>query len=110
LTSAEYGGIQPVKSYLSVGATLLMGASASVSAATCAESGYTQSLDSDTTPTLNEALNGKRINATAPDGEEWNEDHCPNGALYKVAAPPAQDPKGVDPRAFRGVWQGFFLP
>ena len=32
-------------------------------------------------------------------GEEWNEDHCAGGALYKVG-----DGSVVDPRAFRGTW------
>jgi hypothetical protein len=44
-------------------------------------------------------LNDLQINATAPGGEEWNEDHCQGGNLYKVG-----DGSPVDPRALRGTW------
>lgn len=50
-------------------------------------------------------LNGKSVNATAPGGENWKEDHCSTtgtnpGNLYKVG-----DGTTVDPRALRGTWQ-----
>lgn len=51
-------------------------------------------------------LDGKRVEAKAPASapspdEEWNEDHCSSGALYKVGVS-VNDP--VDPRAYRGIW------
>lgn len=45
------------------------------------------------------ALNGKRVNAVSPSGEDWKEDHCTSGALYKVGAGTA-----VDPRKQVGTW------
>lgn len=45
------------------------------------------------------ALGGKRINAVSPGGEDWKEDHCAGGDLYKVGAGTT-----VDPRVKRGVW------
>ncbi|MDY0013845.1 MAG: hypothetical protein RBS40_13250 [Rhodocyclaceae bacterium] len=45
------------------------------------------------------ALSGKRINAVAPGGEDWKEDHCAGGDLYKVGGGTA-----VDPRVKRGTW------
>lgn len=48
---------------------------------------------------ISSALSGKRINAVAPGGEDWKEDHCAAGALYKVGAGTA-----VDPRVKRGTW------
>ncbi|WP_152485961.1 hypothetical protein [Methylohalobius crimeensis] len=47
-------------------------------------------------------LNSRSIVAINLDtGEEWKEEHCPNGKLYKVG-----DPKNlaVDPRALKGSW------
>ncbi|MGB5832857.1 MAG: hypothetical protein WBG92_12810 [Thiohalocapsa sp.] len=44
-------------------------------------------------------LNGKRINATAPDGENWKEDHCLGGELVKVG-----NGTSVDPRRVVGAW------
>lgn len=66
-------------------------------AAACSDSGYTTQLRSTGGNTIQDALNDKRILTT---GGEWNEDHCSNGALYKVGIP--DDP--VDPRAYRGMW------
>lgn len=48
---------------------------------------------------INGALSGKRINAVSPAGEDWKEDHCAGGALWKVG-----DGSAVDPRARRGTW------
>jgi len=48
---------------------------------------------------INGALGGKRINAVSPAGEDWKEDHCAAGALYKVG-----DGTAVDPRVRRGTW------
>lgn len=50
------------------------------------------------------ALSGKRINAVSPGpgGEDWKEDHCPGGDLYKVG-----DGSAVDPRVKRGTWSIF---
>jgi hypothetical protein len=45
------------------------------------------------------ALGGKRINAVSPGGEDWKEDHCSGGDLYKVG-----NGSAVDPRAKRGTW------
>jgi hypothetical protein len=50
---------------------------------------------------VSSALSGRRVIAVGPGGEEWNEDHCPGGNLYKVGNP-AQPIK--DPRALRGTW------
>lgn len=81
---------------------ILFGGWASTATADCSADGYEQQLTDSTSPTIAAALNDKRIQATG--GEEWNEDHCATSALYKVAAPPATDPNGVDPRAHRGSW------
>lgn len=50
------------------------------------------------TPVSADKLSGKRIIAEAP-GEEWKEDHCTNGELYKVGAGTS-----VDPRKKIGTW------
>jgi hypothetical protein len=68
--------------------------------AACSDSGYSTQLMSTGGNTIQSALNGKRILATGG-GEEWREDHCASGALYKVEAS-ANDP--VDPYAYRGQW------
>ena len=49
-------------------------------------------------------LSGQRITAIG-NGEEWREDHCTNGTLYKVGTGP-QDPNSpsVDPRTPKGSW------
>ena len=44
-------------------------------------------------------MSGTRVEAVAPDGEEWNEDHCSSGDLYKLG-----DGTTVDPYAYRGTW------
>ena len=52
-------------------------------------------------------LGGKNIIASGG-GEEWNEDHCANGTLYKVGTedgPPKHPERdSVDPRAPIGSW------
>ena len=65
--------------------------------AACTDDGYTNRL---TQGEMRSALNNKWILATGG-GEEWNEDHCSNGNLFKVGVSP-DDP--VDPRAYRGTW------
>jgi len=76
--------------YLKIGTFLLMGI-ANSAAANCFDDGYTNvGISGD--------ISGKRILATAPDGEDWKEDHCTSG-LYKVG-----DGTAVDPYAFRGTW------
>lgn len=85
--------------YLSfVAMLLLIGLVSNAMAAGCSDAYATAGVEGD--------IKGKQILATgpAPGNEGWNEDHCDSGALYKVAAEPAVDPKGVDPRAFRGNW------
>jgi hypothetical protein len=79
---------------------LLMGVGGGPAAAACSDSRYSTQLTSAGANTIQDALNDKRILATGG-GEEWNEDHCSNGALYKVGVS-ADDP--VDPRAYRGMW------
>jgi hypothetical protein len=71
--------------------------------ADCENEGYVTQLKNDNPPkSMADALDDKRILAkTLDDSEEWNEDHCSNGALYKVGVSPT-DP--VDPRAYRGQW------
>jgi hypothetical protein len=68
----------------------------------CSDLGYETRIgrvDDPNDEIINE-LSGKRIEAVAPDdGEEWNEDHCASGALYKVGAGTREDPRG-----FRGTW------
>jgi hypothetical protein len=52
-------------------------------------------------------LGGQRITAVGG-GEEWKEDHCPGGTLYKVGTtdgPPKHPERpSVDPRAPKGSW------
>jgi hypothetical protein len=83
-----------MKSPIIFGAILLAGFAVDASAGGCSEAGYTNRLDQTQIP---DALSGKRIFATG--SEEWKEDHCANGNLYKVGAGTA-----VDPRAYRGKW------
>jgi hypothetical protein len=53
-------------------------------------------------------LNNTSITAVAPNNEDWKEDHCSGGDLYKVGTTesPPKYPGGpsVDPRALRGTW------
>jgi hypothetical protein len=79
---------------------LLMGFGGGPAAATCSDNGYTTRLMTTGGNTIADVLNGKRILAMGG-GEEWNEDHCANGNLFKVGVS-ADDP--VDPRAYRGIW------
>lgn len=68
----------------------------------CSDLGYTDRVGfaGDTTGEIVNELSDKRIEAVAvDDGEEWNEDHCASGALYKVGAGTVEDP-----RAYRGSW------
>ncbi len=51
-------------------------------ALSCSDEGYT-SLNG---PGVLSALSGKSVAAAAPDGEEWNEDHCSTG-LNSPGAP-----------------------
>lgn len=69
-------------------------------AANCSSSGYATQL---TGTSVSSALTNKRIDANAPGagGENWNEDHCASGQLYKVGLG-VGDP--VDPYALRGSW------
>jgi len=83
-----------------VGAFLLMAVGGNATAA-CEDSGYTKQVKATGANSIENTLSGKRILATGDDGE-WNEDHCANGALYKVGVSP-DDP--VDPRAYRGTWE-----
>ena len=71
--------------------------------AACTDDGFTNRLNQ---AQIRTALNNKRILATGG-GEEWNEDHCSNGNLFKVGVSP-DDP--VDPRAYRGTWSTFRCP
>ena len=89
---------------IALGATLIAIVWQPAMAATCEDLGYERWLrGSSAANSINSSLSGNRIEAIAADGsgEEWNEDHCANGNLFKVGAGPL-DP--VDPRAFRGVW------
>lgn len=49
---------------------------------------------------IRDELSGWSITAVG-DGDEWKEDHCANGSLYKVGDP---DNQAVDPRAKKGTW------
>ncbi len=91
-----------MKHLMSLGLIFLMVVGAQAMALNCNEKGWTRLKDANAPNTIFNGLNGKRIMATAPGGEEWNEDHCPgpDGALYKVGS--LTDP--TDPRAFRGEW------
>ena len=72
---------------------LLMGISSNA-IASCSNGGYKSPLNGN-------SLSDKRVEAVAPGGEEWNEDHCGSGTgnLYKVGAGTT-----VDPYALRGSW------
>ena len=85
-----------MKHSIAIVVSLMTGIMSMPATATCADDGYTNRLNSGQTQT---ALRGKRILATGG-GEQWNEDHCSNGDLYKVGV--SDDP--VDPYAFRGKW------
>jgi len=63
----------------------------------CDADGFGQLLN--TTTQINNNLSNKRIDATSPGGENWKEDHCPGGNLYKVG-----DGTPVDPRVLTGSW------
>ncbi len=92
-----------MKHLMSLGLILLMAVGAQAMAESCWDAKYKTRQKGTTLPdTILNRLNGMRIKATAPGGEEWNEDHCPgpDGALYKVGS--LTDP--TDPRAFRGEW------
>lgn len=75
-------------------------------AGACLDAGYNQG--PLTVAQINNQLSGRQVLAMAPGGEEWNEDHCDSGALYKVGTtegpPKHPDRPSVDPRAFRGTW------
>jgi hypothetical protein len=85
-----------ISSSLGIAATLLSAATV----ADCSGEGFSIQLQDGS---LSSALSGKRILATAPapSNEDWKEDHCANGNLFKVGVSPT-DP--VDPRAYRGTW------
>jgi hypothetical protein len=78
-----------------VGAFLLCAHSASA-IAQCSNAGGYQKLNGSQITT---ALSGMRLVAVGP-SDDWKEDHCPTGTLYKVG-----DGTPVDPRALRGSWQ-----
>ena len=46
-------------------------------------------------------LKNKGVDATSPGGENWKEDHCRLGQLFKVG-----DGSAVDPRVQTGTWIG----
>jgi len=82
--------------YLStIGMLLLVGGVAADVTAQCSPPGQYKSL-------VNGGLDNMRVAATAPSGEQWNEDHCGSGNsgnLYKYGGDPA-----IDPYALRGTW------
>ena len=84
--------------YLILTILTLFAATTIPAAAGCVADGFGDSpLDKDS---IGDKLSGKRIIATAHGGdEEWKEDHCSTGALYKVGAGTA-----VDPRKKVGTW------
>lgn len=92
-----------MKQCVAVGFILFFGVATLAKAQVCGEeSGHTLRLtDKYTDPNrrITDTLSNMRIVATSPGGEEWKEDHCASGALYKVGAGTP-----VDPRAFRGTW------
>ena len=79
----------------------------------CALAGFSTQLTNQVPlPNISDTLAGMRIEATAPPGpptgEEWNEDHCAGGDLYKVGnttGTPSE--QAVDPRVIRGTWTTF---
>jgi hypothetical protein len=93
---------------LSVAIVLVFASSATL-AETCRDRGFDQRLKDDVSDTdrhITTQLSGKKIDATASDGENWKEIHCGGGGatsgdLYKVGLGPG-DP--VDPTAFVGKW------
>ena len=74
------------------GMLLLMGIAGNAIAGGCSDAGYKSPLNGN-------SLSDKRVEAVAPGGEEWNEDHCSSGELYKLG-----DGTPVDPYALRGNW------
>ena len=76
---------------------LMAGSMSMPTKAACTDDGYSSRLNQGQIRT---ALNNKRILAMGG-GEEWNEDHCSNGNLFKVGV---SDDDPVDPRAYRGTW------
>ena len=96
---------QPTEAYrlmkhsMAVGVILLMGFGSDATAGPCSDGGYGTQLKATGGNSITDALSNKRIIATG--GEEWKEDHCANGNLFKVGVS-VDDP--VDPRAYRGTW------
>ena len=52
------------------------------------------------------SIQGKGIDAHSPGSppEEWKEDHCAGGNLYKVGDGSLPGSGSVDPRVLRGTW------
>lgn len=76
--------------------------------ASCSTEGllYTNRLNQEQ---IESRLDDRRVLATSPTGEEWHQDHCSNGNLFKVGttqSPPKYPGQpSVDPRALRGDWE-----
>lgn len=91
-----------MKSRIIPGILLLIGITGNTFAANC--TGDPSALQQNAT----DILNGQRITAVAPGGEDWKEDHCTNGTLYKVGTtespPKYPGADSVDPRAPIGSW------
>jgi len=77
---------------------MLSSTSFAAHAESCSGLGYSiQLMDS----AIGLALSDKGVRAKEAGGsEEWNEDHCGDGKLFKVGV----DGSAVDPRAYRGTW------
>lgn len=74
--------------------------------ASCSDEGFGNRLNQNQ---IENRLSDKRVLAISPSGEEWHQDHCDNGNLFKVgttASPPKYPGRpSVDPRAYRGTWE-----
>lgn len=91
--------------HLVIASAILLAGTCGNSMAGCAASGYTTFLQASANA-INSVLTYRRVNATAPDGENWKEDHCTiiggtagSGKLFKVG-----DGTPADPRSLTGKW------
>lgn len=82
-----------MKKIIATAFSVLAFVSSNAMAGPCSAEGYETQLD---VAGITAALSNKRI---VTDGDA--EDHCSNGALYKVGVS-SNDP--VDPRVYRGMW------